>query len=207
MLNAFVHLYLGHLFGDYVLQTSWIAANKPKMKRVLLIHVFLVYLSQMFFLAGKGFLWKGFLVSTIIAALHYVIDTVKIKTKSNSWKGYVIDQVFHLLTVLASMYFVADLEFWIPFPIASKLMLSIFNAYLLGLFAFFYVNTNSVYKRDWLGYGLRAALPWITNILWFSLVSVIGTVGLAFYYRKRRKEFLLSTLHSILITIVWEVLT
>ncbi|MDK2901091.1 MAG: hypothetical protein PWQ45_1685, partial [Thermosipho sp. (in: thermotogales)] len=37
-MDRFIHLFLGHLVGDYVLQNKFIASYKQKKLKVLLMH-------------------------------------------------------------------------------------------------------------------------------------------------------------------------
>lgn len=206
MFKAFIYLYLGHLFGDYVLQFSWIAINKPKRNSALLLHITLIYLSQIAFALGQGFFWKGFIGVSCIVALHYLIDTLKIKSKSDGWMGYVTDQLFHIITLIIFAPLLNNIDFYIPFDIAIKLTITIFNAYFLGLLTYFIFSRGTPYKRDWLGYVLRGILPWLWNPLVVTGVTIIGTPLVLKLYKTRTKEVLYSVTGSFLVTIIWEVL-
>ena len=58
---------LCHLWGDFVVQTDWMAMNKSKRSIPCLVHV-LIYTSMFLFLTTS---WKALLV---IGGTHYIID-------------------------------------------------------------------------------------------------------------------------------------
>lgn len=104
VIDIFPYLFLGHLFGDYVLQTGYIAAKKSKDIKVLGIHIGLLFLSQLVFVFGEGFGIKHFLAIAMLSGIHFLIDLIKFHCKTafcNSWKYYLIDQLFHLLSLLS----------------------------------------------------------------------------------------------------------
>ena len=95
-------IYLAHLVADYPLQTDKMVMLKRSW-RGLLLHVF-VHLLTMLLLVGtlRENFWLPILVLT---AIHYLIDTLKnaISRAKPDWiaGSYIIDQVLHLLSVLA----------------------------------------------------------------------------------------------------------
>jgi hypothetical protein len=97
-------LLLGHVFGDYALQTDYMATMKSTSKRVLSLHV-LIYT-----LTIAAFWWVGKLLAkspdfpasidlVVLVALyiqHWLQDYVK-TTKSNGGKqSFFIDQALHM---------------------------------------------------------------------------------------------------------------
>ena len=208
-MSEFVHLYLGHLFGDYVLQNSWIAVNKPKKLSALTLHVFLIFLSQLFFILPKdaSFLWRSLLIAASIAAVHFVIDYVKGKVSTGSWFGYLVDQLLHLIVILAFVPFVLDEDFILPGWISVRLVISIFNAYFISIL-FHFVFDEGAYKRDWMGYIYRFSLPWLFG-LYYWIFSILGFVALHLPVLKNhmRKSRVISNVAALILTTIWEVLT
>jgi len=100
-----VKLILAHLIGDFVLQPkSWV--EEKEMKRIKspklylhgLIHGALVWL----------FLWdlRFWMLALIMAAVHIIIDVAKSYQQNKRYKTrwFLIDQLLHLLTILALWY-------------------------------------------------------------------------------------------------------
>lgn len=203
MLNAFFHLYLGHLFGDYVLQSGWIALGKLKSRLILLIHVLLVATSHIAFAYGRGFGWKQLLAILGIGTLHYITDTTKIKLSSKGWIGYSLDQVVHVLIILTFLGLFKNVSFWLPEWISFRLAFSIFNAYLIGIF-FHTVFNRGGYRRDLIGYAFRGIFPWIGNI-WINLVVFAFGIWICGKVYRRRKDVISSLSVSAVLTIIWEV--
>ncbi len=208
MLEAFVHLYLGHLFGDYVLQFSWIAENKAKRKGVLISHALLVYLSQIAFSLGYGFRALHLLLITVVGITHYFFDLLKLNKGNSSWKWYLLDQFFHLITILAVMAFFTDIQFFVPERIAEKLMLTIFNAYFLSFLGYLAFESDKLYNRDWIGYITRGALPWTGN--WLYMIAIYIVEILRNFLKRNEKSTIknniLTASLALLSTIIWEVL-
>ncbi len=202
-MDAFFHLYLGHLFGDYVLQSGWIARNKMRRKSVLFLHVFLVFISHIVFALGLGFGTVQFLSILSIGAIHYLLDSMKIKFFPTGWKGYILDQLLHALVVLAFSWAFTDVSFFLPDWITIKIALSIFNAYLIGILFHAVFNNEKAYKRDLLGYVYRAIVPWMGD---FWIIGALLFPVVEIFYRWRR-DTLCSNATALLITIFWEVLS
>ena len=203
LLNAFVHLYLGHLFGDYVLQNGWIAVGKLKNKLVLLLHVLLVTTSHIVFVYGKGFGWNQLLAVIGIGVLHYTVDIAKIRLSSKGWIGYSVDQAVHVLIILMFIPVFKNVSFWLPEWISYRFAFSIFNAYLIGIL-FHTVFNSGGYRRDVLGYVFRGVLPWIGNVWIMILVFLVGVFGCGKVYRWR-KDVIFSLMVSAVLTTIWEV--
>lgn len=104
-------LLVSHMIGDFVLQTDWIAENKRRNPRALLIHVALYTLSfvPIIVLTCLGGLeWQiGLLILLTIAVTHYTIDSSKLDLGSK-WvpKALAVDQTLHLVVL-------AFIQFWL----------------------------------------------------------------------------------------------
>jgi len=69
---------LAHLFGDYILQSDWMAMNKSKRSWPCLVHVILY--TSIFLLLTTS--WKALLV---IGITHYIIDRYPTIVKRLIW--------------------------------------------------------------------------------------------------------------------------
>ncbi|MGB4262956.1 MAG: DUF3307 domain-containing protein [Fervidobacterium sp.] len=157
----FPYFFLGHLVGDYILQNSYIAARKSKDLKVLLLHVFLIFASQLVFSLGKGFGLVQLLFVVLLSVLHFLIDFGKYKCKNgfcSTWWYYLIDQCLHLLSFLFVMVPFSDVDFFLNRNLVVVLCVMIFNAYFISFLVHF-ITSNGVYKRDYLGYLFRMVAP------------------------------------------------
>lgn len=69
---------LAHVFGDYFLQTDWMALNKSKKSFNCLVHV-LIYTSCFLLLTTS---WKALLV---IGATHFILDRYHVILRRLIW--------------------------------------------------------------------------------------------------------------------------
>lgn len=69
---------LCHIFGDYILQSDWMALNKSKRTLPCLVHV-LTYTLTFLFLTTS---WKALLV---IGGVHFILDRFPIIIKRLIW--------------------------------------------------------------------------------------------------------------------------
>jgi hypothetical protein len=69
---------LAHVFGDYILQSDWMALNKSKRSLPCLVHV-LIYTSVFLLLTTS---WKALLV---IGAFHFLFDRFPIIIRRMIW--------------------------------------------------------------------------------------------------------------------------
>lgn len=99
---------MAHMFGDYFLQTDYLAMNKGKDNYILLVHCFLYGLG-----VYGVYLLFGFQLSIIdlliIIGLHILMDYIKArgitpKYLGNQW-SLVLDQVVHYLALLFILMF------------------------------------------------------------------------------------------------------
>lgn len=108
-MTLFSYLLIGHLIGDYLLQTSWMAAGKATKWAPFLTHCF-VYTSavSVAFLIGTGriSIWTV----AIIFVSHVILDRRRfvawwaetimgIKDGEPAWLIIMADQVFHIIVL------------------------------------------------------------------------------------------------------------
>lgn len=112
-MTLFEVLFLAHLVGDFLLQTSWMAANKATKWTPLLAHV-VVYTTVLILTA----LWFGVPLSLqailFIFISHVILDrrsfvawwvrTIQMAdAKSSVWLSIMADQIFHLLVLVGAI--------------------------------------------------------------------------------------------------------
>ncbi|MFN6991946.1 MAG: DUF3307 domain-containing protein, partial [Fervidobacterium sp.] len=112
----FPYFFLGHLIGDYVLQNSYIAAKKGKDLKVLIFHIFLVFISQLLVIVGKGFTMEHFisvfLSIMLLSFIHFLIDMLKFLCKKSfcrTWYYYLFDQLLHVLSLTVVILLIPNL--------------------------------------------------------------------------------------------------
>jgi hypothetical protein len=107
--------FLGHLVGDYLFQTDWMAENKKKLSFPCLIHS-MVWAGCVVLFAGWG--WVSFV---ILFAFHFIQDRTtmvrdwmrligqdRFATGSYApWSMVIVDNTFHLLQIWLIWKFVA----------------------------------------------------------------------------------------------------
>ncbi len=98
MLTTALALFLAHLLADYPLQNSWIIANKKK-PLAMAAHIGVVFLLTLLALRGEV------LPAVIIAVLHLGIDLIKTHFAPETLWAYVTDQLAHMTTIVAVLWF------------------------------------------------------------------------------------------------------
>ncbi len=93
----FIHLFVGHLLGDFVFQTTKLTKLKMEKIRYLLLHIFLVFLSLLI-TSWSSLSFKFILCIAIIAAVHS-IDYLKKYSKKNT-VTFFLDQGIHLSSLV-----------------------------------------------------------------------------------------------------------
>lgn len=106
-MELFSSLVVGHLVGDFLLQTNWMAEKKDEKWAPLIIHCFLYTAAVALFALLAGGL--NILPILIIFISHIIIDKAnfvdlwaKYVTRSpeNTWLRIIQDQVWHLLILV-----------------------------------------------------------------------------------------------------------
>ena len=106
---------IGHLVGDYLLQTDWMALNKKKSSIACTVHCLMWLLSVGLF---SGWVWTAPLwVAPFLYVTHYLQDRtgiilwwMKLPWKDQTqfatgpcspWSIIVVDNVWHIVTIWA----------------------------------------------------------------------------------------------------------
>ena len=117
-MTALTAAIVGHLVGDYLLQTDWMALNKKKDAWPCAVHCMLWTLSVGLF---SGWIFSGVLwVMPFLFITHYLQDRTNIviwwmllpwKDQSafatgpcSPWSIIVVDNVWHIVTLYAVAY-------------------------------------------------------------------------------------------------------
>ncbi len=112
-MSPFNWLFIGHLVGDFLFQTNWMATRKEKEWVPLLVHSFVYTLCVAIFgFATKNLDWVG--VSVIFLS-HVILDrrffvrfwvrTIQgAKGAEEGWLSIVTDQIFHLIILVIALW-------------------------------------------------------------------------------------------------------
>lgn len=132
MIYLLLALLLAHILGDFVLQPdSWVVKKRLKRHRApaLYAHMGVHALAMLLLLQFNLKYWLGFLV---IIITHYFIDLIKLFLEEKYHRGrlFILDQVAHLVIILAVVYA------YYPFEIAINALLTPpILLFLLGIFS------------------------------------------------------------------------
>lgn len=91
-----IRIIVGHLIGDFLLQTDKIAKRKLEERRYIFIHIALVLTAMMICTVGYHSL-RLILALAILSLLHYIDRLKKEKPKTLWW--FLGDQAFHLISI------------------------------------------------------------------------------------------------------------
>lgn len=175
----FYYLLLGHLLGDFVLQTDIIAGNKGKYWQWNVLHAFLVTLCIFALAIPFGMLTLGLVL--LNGVIHFLLDYYKpaiIKFfKMSGLTGFLIDQLLHMsLLYLISLTAIPDTtSFMMQDPQTIKLLMmlvlvtsfaAVLNQFLLG--AAFPRTGGKFFEQGEKKIGILTRLL-ITIALYFSI--------------------------------------
>lgn len=203
--RVFPYFFLGHLFGDYVFQTGYIARYKSNKLLVLVEHVFIVFLCQLASLAGRGFGATQLFSVVALSGVHMGVDLVKKKCKTEfcrSWIYYLVDQGLHVLSFIPFMFFFRDVAFFVPRTVAVVASVMVFNGYFIGILVHL-MTSDKEYRRDYVGYVLRMLAPvlYLLGTRYF-LVYAVAMMVVTVRYSKKKKSVLFDYLFSVTSTII-----
>jgi len=106
-MELFSSLFVGHLVGDFLLQTTWMAEKKDEVWLPLIIHCFLYTAAVALFALLAGGL--SILPILVIFISHIIIDKSKTvdlwakyitRSTETTWLRIIQDQVWHLLILV-----------------------------------------------------------------------------------------------------------
>ncbi len=115
LISPFVWLLLGHLAGDFLFQTRWMALQKVSNLKALLSHslIYILFIG-LFSLFFGGLHYLSYI---LIFVVHLVLDrkspvrwwTERITGSNEEWLLVIVDQVFHIFILVAALYLTAVL--------------------------------------------------------------------------------------------------
>ncbi|MDV4167766.1 DUF3307 domain-containing protein [Rhodovulum sp. FJ3] len=103
MIETFIALLMGHVLGDFVVQTRAMVEHKARA-RMFLLHGVMVLITAM---AATGQVARWELLA--LAAAHMTIDAVKTYLAPHNIAAFLADQGAHLITLIAAAALVPDL--------------------------------------------------------------------------------------------------
>lgn len=121
-------LILGHIIGDFYIQTNHVAFKKKQSFWYMLLHCFLYTVVMCGTLTTcLGSFIQGVKVAIIIGSSHILVDSIKLKIKSNYVKAiryeyilFLIDQILHIII----LFFICSI-FPIDFQREKYILLSL----------------------------------------------------------------------------------
>jgi hypothetical protein len=162
-MDLLLRLFVGHLIGDFILQTNNIAELKLKNIKYLFAHVVIVFLSLL--ICTLDYLSFNLIFVLAIISLIHLIDYLKKFT--DNFLLFIIDQTIHVVSLIL-----------VP-AIFGYIDIYLINKYLLA----FYTNINLwVYAAGYI-FGIFAAKVMIDNLLKniikdYEANSISGYIGM-----------------------------
>lgn len=107
--NFMILLLLGHVLGDFYMQSNKMAKNKERKFKWVILHC-IVYLVSMIFVSLPIISISILGIDITVSILHMLIDTAKYiylkkcKRQYNEKKIFIIDQGIHFICLLAIAY-------------------------------------------------------------------------------------------------------
>ncbi|MFZ5967116.1 MAG: DUF3307 domain-containing protein [Bacillota bacterium] len=199
---SFEYLLLGHLFGDFVLQTNNIAKNKLESWKWTAIHSIIVTLSMLVFL--MPFNWRVVGWVLLNGIMHFIVDTIKLRLVIRSWSGqaiyFLFDQIVHIGIIYTISHFVGKnltypflSETVVRFLLVFLFVVSfacIFTQYILKII--FHDNKKVFFRMNEKGIGNTSRIVFLLTLYFSSTVHkavLIGIpvfiIGMIYYYYKR----------------------
>jgi len=116
MEETLLALLTAHFLGDFLFQNKWMV-DKKKQWWVLLLHVAIITITS-FVLLGN---FHPPLLLGVFGS-HLIFDKIKISLKKDKWQYFVVDQIAHVIALVALSYFCRDVpsNCWWPKLIAGS---------------------------------------------------------------------------------------
>ncbi|AJD89962.1 hypothetical protein JMA_06450 [Jeotgalibacillus malaysiensis] len=113
-MTPFSYLFLSHLIGDYLFQTSWMAGRKKDNWAALLTHCF-VYTLTVAVIAFFTFGGLSLIAILFVFTTHVLIDKQFIvqwwvthimspPPSEKKWLTIIVDQIFHLIVLAIALF-------------------------------------------------------------------------------------------------------
>lgn len=120
---------LGHIIGDFYVQTDKIAEKKKNSIKYMLIHclIYTIVIGIGFYVLSRGIV-ETLIISSFIFISHFIIDLIKRKCDKRVVKceyiNFLIDQVIHITVLLLIVYIVKQQSY---FQINNNLVINDWN--------------------------------------------------------------------------------
>ncbi|SDJ58065.1 DUF3307 domain-containing protein [Salimicrobium halophilum] len=114
-MSPFSYMLIGHLFGDYLFQTKWMAIHKADQWPALLVHstVYTLFVLLACLWGGVDVGWLGF---AFIWGTHVFLDRrgfvtwwsrtiMRNKDPEIAWLCIIVDQVFHIFVLALVLHY------------------------------------------------------------------------------------------------------
>jgi len=207
--DVFWLLLMGHLLGDFVLQTSRIARFKNFKVKALLLHCLIIFGAELMAILFMWTVYSLFLVF-LLTCSHFFVDYIKLKLKHVSFtKGgyyFLIDQSLHIFFIFWIALFIPQEKTLIPAGIAIALVVVVLNSYLSDILFYLFSprSREQLYRRNYPDYILRGIsfFPFLIHLLWG-----IGYLFIAFFallrYEQNKKMVLQKCLFTLLVNMLF----
>lgn len=120
---------LGHIIGDFYVQTDKMAEKKKNSIKYMLIHclIYTIVLGVVFYKLSRGFV-ETLIISSFVFLSHLIIDLIKRKCDKKPAKYeyiiFLVDQIIHIMILLLIVYVAKQL---FCFQINNDMMINDLN--------------------------------------------------------------------------------
>lgn len=173
-ITTFTALLLAHILADFVFQTDAMARRKEE-PHILLGHVTIVGVLTFAALGGSPALALG------VAAMHLMIDALKIHVMPKGLRGFAMDQAAHIIVLIGAAIYVpnaVDLGIWADTAPAYLPSIIVVTGALTAITAggFVVKNTMEGFGDIDIPPGLKGAGQMIGN-LERSIIFIFALIG------------------------------
>lgn len=170
-----LYLIIGHLIGDFLLQSSALVAYKHRSVYGIILHSLIIWFSHTLLFIPYLNSLKVFLIVTAVAFLHFCIDYTKIQLKfKNKYPiiPFLLDQLAHFIVLIFATIVLKNSEpqlfltsWWFEILYQNETLLTyfagvIFFSYTLDIVYLTFKlqkNANYQYKRGYFDMLLRVS--------------------------------------------------
>jgi hypothetical protein len=179
----FWHLMFAHLLADYVLQSTWMVANKSKLG-ILILHA-AIHLGTLFVVVGGGrqLVWPYLL---LLVLFHFLVDFGKkyLNQIRPKWivAPYIADQFIHYLSLWVMAVWIDSQFDPLPLPFTRTVFLFA-SVYLLVTYVWYiseriFAYADLSYRKEvvdqfWIRMASRAALLSGFLLFWNWVIPLV----------------------------------
>lgn len=198
--SFFLVFILGHLVGDFVLQTNKVAIMKSTSKKGVLIHSIIVFISQAGLLSIYGI--NGIIAALLNFMIHYIIDSLKENIskyiKKYKFIIFVLDQIIHMtgIYILTLNFGVNKSTIMIDLSLIKILITIIVLTYVSSVMVIILIRDmdSSLIKNEFFKKNERIMDSFINLTVWLLFYlplswSISLVILLFYFYQKYQKVF------------------